>query len=159
MRDVGVSAWRRRGSGGVADDELGVDGEGGGLGRRGVAADEAEERGCGGLTHGAQRLANGGERRIVGGCGEDVVEAEDGDVGGDAEAGGAQSEDGADGGDVVEGEERCERYAADEEPAGGFRAGLGAGIGLFKLDDKLGIDGEVEGAGVSDDGLPAELCV
>ncbi len=115
------------------------------------------EDGLGGKgAHGAQRLADGGEGGILEGGGLDVVEADDGDILGDAEAGFAEGADGADGGDVVEGEEGGEVLLGGEQALGGEVAGFVRGGVAFELrTTSSGWIAEPCACGRVLDGLPA----
>lgn len=95
-------------AGGAADDEFGFDGAvdvACCAFRRGWGVDLVEDGLSGEDAHLMEWLADGGEAGVLEGGGLDVVEAYDGDVIGDAEAGLAKRADGCDSGDVVEGEE------------------------------------------------------
>jgi hypothetical protein len=104
--------------GGLADDEGGLYGDAAGVGGGGVG-DAVEKDGGGQLAHVLERLADGGEAGDVVLGGDDVVEANDGDVGGDAHAGFVEDAHGADGGGVVEGDE------GGEEVSWMVRSGVG----------------------------------
>ena len=113
----------------------------------------------GDFAHAAERLADGGEAGDVVGGGGDVVEADDGDVVGAAEAGVGDGADGTDGGDVVEAEDGGEVAGAGEEVADGGVAELGGpGVG-FEVDAEVGVDGEADSFGHGHDAFPAEVGV
>ena len=63
-----------------ADDQLRIHGDGLGPRMRDIVANQREKRGGGDLTHAAQRLMNGGQRRMVRRRGKNVVEAENGNI-------------------------------------------------------------------------------
>ena len=104
-------------------------------------------------------MTDSGEARgLVGGRG-DVVEADDGDVFGAAEAGVRDGADGADGGDVVEAEDGGEVAGAGEEVAyDGIAEFRGPGVG-FEIDAELGVDGDADTFGHGEDAIPAEVGV
>lgn len=109
------------------------------------------------FAHAMQGLAHRRERGVLVGGGMDVVEADDGDVVRDADAGLVQRADAADGGDVVEGEDGGEAGVAREDPAHGEIAGLvGGAVGLQFVD---GGQRELHLFGDGADGLPADFGV
>ena len=155
---AGAAAGEGDGGGGgrLADDELGFDAEDAG---HGLAGEFEEERFGRGASHELERLADGGDARDVEGGGLDVVEADDGDVVGDAEAGVVEGADAAHGGDVVEAEDGGELALAGDEVVDAGVADLGGGGVLVELDGELAVDDEAELAGDLHGGVPAILGV
>ena len=143
-------------AGRFADYEFGFEDDGFGVGFGG-GLDALEEGLDCDLAHAAEGLADGGEARdMVGGAG-DVVEADDGDVVGAAEACVGDGADGADGGDVVETEDGGEVAGTGEEIADDGVAKLGGqGVG-FEIDAELGVDGDAYTRGHGHDAFPAEV--
>lgn len=70
-------------------------------------------------------LADGGERGDLVGGGLNVVEADDGDILGDPEAGFVEGANGSHGRDIVEAEDRGEGAAAGDELADAWITDLG----------------------------------
>ena len=109
---------------GASDNQLRLEGIAG-IGLRTRAGDAAEEDLGGGASHFAQRLADGSESGVLIGGALNVVETDDGDIFGHAQAGFAESANGSHSGDVVEGEERRKGFSTGEQGLGGFVSELG----------------------------------
>ncbi len=127
--------------------------------------DHLEDGFRGELAHGLERLAHGGECGILKGRGLDVIEADDGHVLRDAQAGLAEGPDGSDGGDVVEGEERGKwgpgagLWLLVEQMLCGKISGLVRGQVTSELRDQARVDPEIAELGGISDSTPTRLGV
>ena len=88
-----------------------------------------------------------------------VVEADDGDIFGNGEAGLTQGTNGSHGRDVIEGEEGRERLGRSEQRLCGFISELWRWGVALELNDKVGIDGQAKIAGDLFDAGPTHLGV
>ena len=131
-----------RGTGAFANDQLGKNGEFGGVILETLKPLEQDACCC--CAHFAERLANGGQAgsMVVGEL--DVVKTDDGDVLGDTEIGVAKSADGSNGSHVVEGNDSGERTTALEEGLDDGIAEFGRRDVAFELDSKFRQDGNIE---------------
>ena len=129
--------------GGFADDELGGEPDGFGVGLVG-SLDALDEESRLRTSHLVEGLADGGEAGVVVLGDDDVVEADDGDVARTGEAGVFDGADGADGGGVVEAEDGSEVVGAGEEIADGRVAEFGRPGVLLEVDAELGADGDAD---------------
>jgi len=89
------------------------------------------------LSHAFERLTNRGQPRVVECRGWDVVEAHDGDVLGDSQAGFAKRPDRADRRDIVVSEERSKGLFAGEKLLREGISDLGRGDGAVNLNGEL----------------------
>src|SRR6185503_6262432 len=126
---------------------------------RDVVAYQRKQGGCRNLSHAAQRLMNGCQWRMVCGCRKNIVEAEYGNILGDAQSCFANCGDSADGSDVVEGKDRGERALCLQEQPSDLLSGSRSGLRALQLYDEMIIDLKVQIAGGLNDRLPTELCI
>jgi hypothetical protein len=129
--------------GGPAFDQAGRD-EDGFRRRIGVSfTNMAQQRAGGGSPHLVKRLADGGERGVVG-CGAgDIVKSNDGDFGGNGNTGFVQRGDGSDRRNIVEGKNGREMPPLLQQSFRGDVSWLAA-LNAFQLNDQCGIDRNAE---------------
>lgn len=108
-------------------------------------------------AHIVQGLSDGGEGGVLKRGRLDVVEADHGDILGDAEAGLADGADGAYGGDVIKGEDGGEALGRGEETLRGVVTGLVGGVVSAKLGDQVGVKLEAHLPGYLADRAPPGL--
>lgn len=141
------------GASGFADDEF--RGEGDFRNKGSAILDAVEEGLCGDGAHFEEGLVDGGKRRD-GERGEgDVVEADDGDVAGNAEAGFVEDDHSTHGGSVVIGEKSSEWELGGQQRFRGKIADIRSVWGIFELEDKFRMDREIQFGGNFLDGVPA----
>lgn len=141
------------GAGGFADDEF--RGENDFRNKGSALLDAVEEGLCGDGAHFEEGLVDGRKRRD-GESGEvDVVEADDGNVAGNAEAGFVEDDHGAHGGSVVIGKESGEGELGGQQRFRGKTTDVGSVRGIFELEDEFRVDGEIQFGGNFLDGVPA----
>src|SRR5882762_11962475 len=130
------------GSSGLTNDKLGLDGD---LGHVFTAAlDEIDDRLRGDLPHLHEWLPDSGKSWIgVGGPGN-VIEANNGNVFGNAQACFVERPDRADGRDVVVSKKRSERMLPGQELLGEGISNAGSGIETLELDGQLGTNANAE---------------
>ena len=110
-------------TGGFPNDEFGVNGNE--VRKRGLAANALQQNARSRGAHLIERLANRGEAGVVKRGALDIIEAHDGNVGGNLEAVVHESANGSDGGDIVVAEERGKIGAALDKFVGGLEAKFG----------------------------------
>ena len=142
-----------RGPGGLADDEFRGKGD---FRNKGSAILNAVEQGlCGDSAHLEEGLVDGGKRRGGESSEGNVVEADDGNVVRDAEAGSMEDNHGAHGGIVVIGEESGEGELGGQQRFCGETADIANVRGIFELEDESRMDGQVQFGSNFLDGVPA----
>src|ERR1700677_3425822 len=99
------------------------------------------------LTHGTERLANGGQAGNAEGGTEHVVEADHGDVLRHLEPGFVKGANGSEGSDIVECEERSEISGARQQGLNRAIAESGRPTVLGQLDEQFLVNLQAEGAG------------
>lgn len=128
-----------RGSGGLADDEFRGKSD---FRNKGSAILDAVEQGlCGDSAHLEEGLVDGRKRRGGESSEGGVVEADDGNVAGHAEAGFMEDDHGAHGGIVVIGEESGEGEIGSQKRFRGETADIANVRGVFELEDESRVDG------------------
>ena len=144
------------GTGGFTDDQFGFDVD---QVWRGFARQFLQEHPGGGAAHLLKRLPDGGEAWNLIGRGLDVVKAEDGDIGGNAESGLVQCADAAHGGYVVEAENSSEALSALDEVSDAGVADLRRMGVLGEIDHEVFMDLKTDFASYLERRVPAGIRV
>ena len=122
---------------------------------RGLAANALKQDAGGGETHLVQRLADGGEARVVKSGSLDVIEPDDGHIGGNLKAMVHQRPNRANGSDIVVTDERGKVAPALDEFVGRFKAEFGRRDTECQLNDQFRRHGQLEVAGHVHEAIPA----
>jgi len=152
-----AAAFEIGGTGGLADDEFGMNGNE--VRESGLPANALQQDAGGGGAHVRERLANCGEAGVVKCSALNIVKANDGNVGGNLEAVVHEGADGADGSNVVVAKERGEVDSALQELIGWLESELGRGDAEVEVHDEFRWDGELEIAGDGHKAVPAVVGV